>query len=70
MANDIVGKKILIGLLKDGRSSVRKLSSYYAGISPQPISYKIRSFMGRGIIGSFSVRVFLIYMVITMDLWL
>jgi DNA-binding Lrp family transcriptional regulator len=69
MANDIVGKKILIGLLKDGRSSVRKLSSY-AGISPQPISYKIRSFMGRGIIGSFSVRVFLIYMVITIDLWL
>lgn len=55
MGVELVDKKILIGLLRDGRSSTRELSRY-SGLSPQLISYKIRSFISRGIIRSFSLR--------------
>lgn len=55
MSIDRIDKKIILRLLKDGRASVREISRY-TGISPQLVSYKIRSFVNRGIIRSFSIR--------------
>lgn len=42
MAVEKIDKKILLRLLKGGRASVRDISRY-TGLSPQPVSYRIRS---------------------------
>ena len=54
MAIEKIDRKIILRLLKDGRASVRDISRY-TGVSPQLVSYKIRSFISRGIIRSFSI---------------
>ncbi|MEM4971691.1 MAG: winged helix-turn-helix transcriptional regulator [Sulfolobales archaeon] len=56
MAIEAIDKRVLIGLLRDGRASIRELSRY-TGLSPQLISYKLRAFISRDIIKSFSLRI-------------
>jgi DNA-binding Lrp family transcriptional regulator len=55
MVIEKIDKKIILRLLKNGRASVRDISRY-TGVSPQLVSYKIRSCISRGIIRSFSIR--------------
>lgn len=47
-------KKVLLKLLRDGRSSVRRIA-LETGLSPQLVSYKIKSMVNKEVIRGFSV---------------
>lgn len=49
-------KRVLLKLLRDGRSSVRRIA-LETGLSPQLVSYKIKSMLSKEVIKGFSVVV-------------
>lgn len=49
-------KRVLLKLLRDGRSSVRRIA-LETGLSPQLVSYKIKSMLNKEVIKGFSVLV-------------